>query len=331
MKIDNIIYSIGITKVINAREFNRYLKFIEYFGKSVKPKELYTEKHHILPKAHDLFPQYSNLKKHKWNCSYLTARAHFIAHIMLAKAFSGSQCYAIIQMINKKDPHGHRTNIKINSRIHEKLKLIWIDAISTSKKGLIMIQIDDKLICVSNDLIDKLKSDGIVFSKAKIGNRAYGYYCNSAGDILAVKHGENIPDGFKHINSGKAGYINKDGVRLQLSIDDERILSGEFVAISKDRQCKDTAKLALSKLNRNTINIVFDDGSKMRVQKDDPILFERSDYTLNHGKGIKRKSNVNYKSAAKRRPSKECPHCGKNVKINLFERWHNDNCKQRPQ
>jgi hypothetical protein len=31
----------------------------------------------------------------------------------------------------------------------------------------------------------------------------------------------------------------------------------------------------------------------------------------------------------KKRPTKECPHCGKTSAVNTYARWHGDNCKHR--
>jgi hypothetical protein len=45
----------------------------------------YTENHHILPKC--LFPQFENLREHKWNGVRLTAREHFVCHQLLIKIY----------------------------------------------------------------------------------------------------------------------------------------------------------------------------------------------------------------------------------------------------
>lgn len=46
---------------------------------------VYYERHHILPKS--LFKEYSNLKVFKWNKVLLTAREHFICHMLLVKHY----------------------------------------------------------------------------------------------------------------------------------------------------------------------------------------------------------------------------------------------------
>lgn len=87
------------TKPHNAHYLNKYINFIK--ACKIANESLvneYTEKHHIAPKAKDLFPEEANNSK---NLIYLTARQHIIAHIMLWKAYGGSQIYAIDYILNK--------------------------------------------------------------------------------------------------------------------------------------------------------------------------------------------------------------------------------------
>lgn len=68
---------------------NKYLHwYISIINKAasearIKTSELYYEKHHILPSC--VFPEYSNLREHKWNGVLLTPREHFICHYLLCK------------------------------------------------------------------------------------------------------------------------------------------------------------------------------------------------------------------------------------------------------
>ena len=91
------IYSILSSKPNNPHYLKRYFKFItscKNYGVE------YTEAHHICPKAKDLFPEYESFKKYPWNKVSLTARQHIIAHIILWKAYCGSQSTALDYMLN---------------------------------------------------------------------------------------------------------------------------------------------------------------------------------------------------------------------------------------
>jgi len=69
---------------------NRYLVWYKSIIQNalIKNQDIneYTEKHHILPKS--IFPEFSDLKDHKWNQVKLTYREHFLAHWLLTKCVS---------------------------------------------------------------------------------------------------------------------------------------------------------------------------------------------------------------------------------------------------
>ena len=110
------IYKILSTKAKNERQVRIYVKFIERCNKlNLENKNLgYTELHHICPKAKDLFPEYEDLKVHKWNGINLTAYQHIVAHIISWKAFGGSQAFALKCMLGN---FNSRTNELLSERI----------------------------------------------------------------------------------------------------------------------------------------------------------------------------------------------------------------------
>lgn len=88
----------------NPHYLKRYIKFIfacKEFNNKNLDDSIYYEKHHIAPKASDLFPEYENLRVHKWNKVKLTFRQHLIAHVLLWKAYGKSQAIAIDCMLDK--------------------------------------------------------------------------------------------------------------------------------------------------------------------------------------------------------------------------------------
>ena len=93
------IYALLQSKNHNHHYLARYWKFIQWCQARQTTDE-YTESHHILPKAKDLFPEYADVKKFKWNSVDLTAREHIMAHIMLWKAYGGSQTASVFYMLN---------------------------------------------------------------------------------------------------------------------------------------------------------------------------------------------------------------------------------------
>lgn len=108
------IYSILSSKPHNPHYLKRYYKFILACQEKNVSEQEYTEQHHICPKADDLFPEYINLKINSWNSVQLTARQHIIAHIMLWKAYGGSQATALHCMVFNFNA---KTNTFLSNRI----------------------------------------------------------------------------------------------------------------------------------------------------------------------------------------------------------------------
>lgn len=101
--------------------FKRYQKFIESRKLRKLKENEYTEKHHILPKSLDGSNEGFNLIK-------LNAKEHYIAHLILWKAFGGKMIAAfwIISNINKHN---------ITSKQYEKLKTEHSKNLSKKMKG----------------------------------------------------------------------------------------------------------------------------------------------------------------------------------------------------
>ena len=113
----NYIYELSSHPDVILHHANRYIEFIQ----SCVHDNSYTEKHHILPAS--IFNEFKNLYKHKWNCAVLTARQHFIAHCMLARAFNrgSSASRSMILAFNMMcSNHNQRTQSRyVNSRLYE--------------------------------------------------------------------------------------------------------------------------------------------------------------------------------------------------------------------
>lgn len=85
-----------LTPKHNPHYLRRYMRFIENVSIRSIPDDYNTERHHICPSS--LFPEYKNLKEHPWNSIHLTSREHYIAHLILAKAYGGPMIYALRMM-----------------------------------------------------------------------------------------------------------------------------------------------------------------------------------------------------------------------------------------
>lgn len=128
----------------NHRMIRRYVSLVESISKRDRPPENF-HKHHILPKAKDMFPEYSSFADHPWNELKVSLREHYLLHWMLAKAFPGtSQSRCFYYMCN--------TLSKRKSRDYEKAKLVHLE----NMKGMYTEERNKK---ISNALKGKAKSE----------------------------------------------------------------------------------------------------------------------------------------------------------------------------
>lgn len=146
----------------------RYVNLVKTFKNQKIESSIYTESHHILPKAKDAFPE---LIDDLDNLIRVTPRQHFILHWLLFRFFGGSQVYAFNSMLNK----GLGAN---------------------SSQGLVKFQ-------VSSSIYEKTKNEAIKLMS------------------------EN--------NKGKAYYKDSSGVIHHVYTNDERVISGELISLTKGR------------------------------------------------------------------------------------------------
>lgn len=119
-------------KCTNSFYAKRYVKFIFMCIKANETDltdDVYTENHHILPKAKNFWPQYHSFRDHHWNKSVLTARQHFIAHWLLSKALGGHMWFALYNMIYAHNSSHKRVKPK-SSKIYEISRIEFCKAMS---------------------------------------------------------------------------------------------------------------------------------------------------------------------------------------------------------
>ena len=108
-----------------------YYSIIERAKSRDLPKEVYIERHHIIPKSLGGQDEIGNLVS-------LTAREHFICHRLLPKMLTGvskrNMTFAIWAMMNR-DHSKQRSRHKVNSYTYELLKKQVANAVSQLHKG----------------------------------------------------------------------------------------------------------------------------------------------------------------------------------------------------
>jgi hypothetical protein len=107
----------------DRRQLTRYVHFIE--SCKVRTRNGYTEIHHILPQS--LFTEF---RDEDWNKLRVSAREHFIAHWILAKAVGGNQWFGAAMMVSANNPRQDRIGIRITARMFEVLRIKTAEAAS---------------------------------------------------------------------------------------------------------------------------------------------------------------------------------------------------------
>lgn len=201
--------------------FNKYSKW--YFNlikkaknrDSIKGDVIYYEQHHIYPRSFSIINN-TNVNNDSNNLILLTAREHYICHLLLTKA----------------------TSLKYREKM---VHAFW--AMNNQKQE-----------------IKKLR---------KTKNRIYEYSRIEHARILSSK--ENI-----HAKN-KAFFKNDFGDSIYTYVYDERVISGEYFGMNKNKKITDSHKDAISKTNIG-MRVMINDKTKERKNI---ILNKQEDYLSN--------------------------------------------------
>jgi hypothetical protein len=154
--------------------------------------EGYGERHHILPKAFGGTDEENNL-------IILTAREHFIAHLLLSKIYGGKMIYALY-MMSTRDGYTNRR--------YEKARLEFSQMVSENK---------DRAEKIRNKVTGKPKSEE--HRKNWFESRK-----NGAGWIVTDEHKEKISKSLSGDGNPMFGKTHTDEARRLISEANERIV-----------------------------------------------------------------------------------------------------------
>jgi len=260
-----------------------YYSIIERAKSRVLPKETYIEKHHIIPRSLGGSNDPSNLIS-------LTAREHFICHLLLPKMLTGiekrNMTFAIWSMLNR-DHSKQRSRHKVNSYTYQRLKIQVASATSQLHKGkTISKETREKLSksCQGRPSAFKGKTHSAE-AKQKLSNAHKGKIVSAETVAKILEARKN----YQHSEETKEKISNSN--------------KGKTVTHSEETRKKISASL------------------KGRV----PTWLKGKP---GHSKGKSRSEETKNKLRTAK-PKFTCPHCGSVVggKSN-YNRWHGDNCKK---
>ena len=219
----NTIKTILASVSHNPHYLNKYITFITNCQEKNENYSGYTERHHICPKAKDMFPEFTSFREFSWNCVRLTPRQHYIAHLLLCKTYPdvSSQAIALCLMINSR-------SITAHSKTYNKLKIEASDFI----KGKIYVKdINGKTLRVNLTDSRYISGELIHINKGRLSVRdIYGNTMQVDNTDPRYLSGELVS-----VAKGKTIVRDSDGNTFQVDTTDPRFLSGELLHVTKGK------------------------------------------------------------------------------------------------
>jgi hypothetical protein len=275
-----------MTIFINNKYTKWYNSIISNAKSRISIQNEYYESHHILPRAAGGDDSYQNLVR-------LTAREHFICHLLLPRMlndpYKSKMRFALWMLSNGKNSFQQR--YKCNSRIYEIVKKEFSIAASKLHKGKILSQeTKDKLSIahkgkkLSKEHKEKINPRGRILSQETKDKISQG----QIGRIGGMKNKHHSEETKKKISSGNVGKIMPP-----MTQERKDQVSKQFLGSIQSAEHK--AKRLSSRKERGYYK---DEASTKRKMSE----------------------------SAKNRPKYKC-HCGKECSPSNFKRWHGENCK----
>lgn len=160
----------------------------------------YTEKHHIVPKCLGGTDDLHNLV-------VLTAREHYICHVLLTKMTDGDAKRKMIfaaQMMLAKSKNHNRA--KINSRLYNTLRSLHAHEMSRLHANKIV-----------SDETKKKMSDSAKGRPSGFRGRSHSIESNSKNSIANKGHTRNTDEVVSKIVKSRKGYTHSDETRQKIS------------------------------------------------------------------------------------------------------------------
>jgi hypothetical protein len=156
--ITNKYYKWYYSIIVNALNQNR--KKFKITSKNYR----YFEIHHILPRS--IFPQYKSLKENQWNKVLLTAKEHFVCHLLLPKFVTNDihkfkMVHALYAMTKQNNNQQQRNNSKMYEYAKKAMIAIRNDK-DASKEWRKKLSLASKK---SNHMIGKTREKNPFFGK----------------------------------------------------------------------------------------------------------------------------------------------------------------------
>lgn len=259
----------------------------------------YTEKHHIVPRS-------LGGDDNTQNIAILTAREHFICHLLLPKMVTGvarrNMSFAIWSMLNR-DHSKNKSRYRITSHLYELLKKKVAQASSDLHRGKIVSadtrrKISEKATGRPSKQKGTIRSDAI---REKMSKSVSETYKNGRAPNSGMTGRTHSEESKRKIQTSRYGYRHSDEAKTKISNSNKG---------KHNSPCPDHRKQYFSELYTGR-------AAPWRVGVE----------PANKGKVTSDETKAKQRESHKNRPQTNCPHCNKTVTTANYSRWHGDNCK----
>ena len=329
-----MIYEELFKNIRSQKDFERYKKFIDSRNNRVLKTSKGIHRHHIFPRSYckkDL----EYLATDENNLIILTAREHYIAHMILWKAFGGKMELAFWYMTNIK-----KFKVRLTSKQYEKLSLEETERQSKRMSGKNhplygKHHSEETKRKISETETGKIMSEE---SRRKMSEYRSGrkmpifseMYSGEGNPFYGKTHTEETKRKISEANSGslesRVGKEKADELKKKMSKVRKGKTYEEIYGVEKSKEIKE-------KFHNSMIGFKHSEESKRRMSEADknrpPITEETRQKRSESLKGKKRteESKKRYSEAARNRPKETCPICGRLISHSLFSKHYNA-CKR---
>jgi hypothetical protein len=294
------------------------------------PKVMYTETHHIVPRSFGGTDDKTNLVK-------LSAREHYVAHMLLWKmrfpsTFGSKMAFAFGTFINKFKVTNH--TYKITSRVYATFK---------QEYSLLM---SERMTGEGNNFYGKTHDEAtrkIIGEKSKLKtfkrgpeHPSYGKTPNvspegKANQLRAIKEFWADPECKEMMAEKRKAFFESPAGIAQRQRHSARVKGvPRDPAIIEKTASKKRGKKEHEIYSPEAI-LIRKEALKNRVLSDEARdrIRESSRKVGQRPKSAEWKKKMSERMTGIVRPKYKCIHCGMEAVAGNINRWHNDNCKQK--
>lgn len=286
-----------------------YYEIIEQARSRILPDDVYTECHHIIPqsfyKARNKTGWLSGDHNAKKNLVTLTAKEHYICHLLLTKMTEGEAYFKMVHAFMRL-ANGRNTKQYISAKRYADAKKL----LSEVRKGRLCSPETREKIRQGN-LNRPPMTEETRRKLSEAAKRRKGFTPEGRARVIAANTGRTKSEEEKQkLREARARQVERQGTTMTAAAREKLSLA------AKGRVLADDHKEKIAVANRG----------KIRSKEVRQAMSERM---TGHVKSEETLDLLRAKASKAPKPQVTCTHCGKQGGEPSMKRWHFDNCKYK--